>query len=202
MTWGLVARGWWDRLRGRLEPGPYPFAQATLLDSPLRTLFFGPARVLARFHMMPGERVLDIGSGTGYYSLEAARRIGDGGRLTCLDIQHEMLLESRRRLFVAGFGSAGFVEASAEQLPFASDSFDHVLLVTVFGEILHRSQALREIRRVLRPGGRLSVSEQLPDPDFITPGALRRELLSAGFVEMATRKHALLAYASTWRVGK
>lgn len=69
MTWGLVARAWWDRVWGRLQPRPYPFAEATLLDSPLRKLFSGPVRVLATFDVKPGERVLDIGSGTGYYSL-------------------------------------------------------------------------------------------------------------------------------------
>ena len=202
MTWGLVARGWWDRLRGRLEPGPYPFAEATLLDSPLRTLFFGPARVLATFDLKPGQRVLEIGSGTGYYSLETARRIGDGGRLICLDIQREMLLETHRRLCAAGFEGAGSIQARGEDLPFAANSFDHVLAVTVLGEIPGRSQALREIRRVLRPGGRLSVSEQLPDPDFITLGSLRRQLRASGFVEEATHCHFLLAYTSVWRVDK
>lgn len=202
MTWGLVARGWWDRLRGRLEPRPYPFAHATLLDSPLRTLLFGPARVLAAFGLRPGQRVLDIGSGTGYYSLEAARRIGDRGRLICLDIQREMLVETRRRLCAAGPENAGYVQASAEQLPFAPDSFDHVLLVTVLGEIPDRSRALREIRRVLHPGGRLSVSEQFPDPDFIAPGSLRHQLRALGFVEEATRRQLLLGYASAWRAAK
>ncbi len=202
MVWGLIARGWWDRLRGRLEPGPYPYAEATLLDSPLRTLFSSPAQVLATFDVKPGQRVLDIGCGTGYYSLEAARRIGDGGRLTCLDIQGEMLVRTRGRLRAAGLENAEFVHASAEHLPFASGSFDHVLLVTVLGEIPDRLQALREVRRVLRLGGRMSVSEQLPDPDFITPGTLRRQLRATGFVEQATHRHAFFAYTSTWCVGK
>jgi ubiquinone/menaquinone biosynthesis C-methylase UbiE len=163
---------------------------------------FGPVRVLATFDLKPGQRVLDIGTGTGYYSLETARRIGDGGRLICFDIQGEMLAETRRRLRAAGFESAEFVQASAEHLPFSSGSFDHVLLVAVLGEIPDRSQALREIRRVLRPGGRLSVSEQLPDPDFITPGSLRRQLWASGFVEESTRRHFLLAYTSVWRRDK
>ncbi len=202
MTWGLVARGWWDRLWGRLEPRPYPFPEATLLDSSLRKLFSDPRRIFATFDVKPGERVLDIGSGTGYYSVEAARRTGDGGRLTCLDIQREMLLETRRRLMGAGFERAEFIEASAEDLPFASESFDRVLLVTVLGEIPDRSRALRECGRVLREGGRLSVSEQLPDPDFVTPASLRRQLRAAGFVEETTRGHFLLAYTSTWHVDK
>lgn len=202
MAIGMIARAWWDRLRGRLEPRPYPFAEAALLDSPLRECFVGPQRVLTALDLKSGERMLEIGSGNGYYSRHVARRIGPRGWLICLDIQREMLLETRRRLRAAGFESAECVQASAEHLPFASGSFDHVLLVTVLGEIPDRSQALREIRRVLRPGGRLSVSEQLPDPDFITPGSLRRQLCVAGFVELATRRHFLLAYTSSWQVDK
>jgi len=195
----MIARAWWDRLRGRLEPSAYPFTEAALLETPWRRPFAGPQRVLAAFDLKPGERVLEVGPGIGYYSLEAARRIGPQGRLICLDIQREMLLETRRRLRGAGCERAGCVEASAEDLPFLSGCFDHVLLVTVLGEIPDRSQALQEVRRVLRPGGRLSVSEQLPDPDFITPGALRRQLRAAGFVEETTRRHFLLAYTSVWR---
>lgn len=200
MALGMVAGAWWDRLRGRLEPRAYPFAEASLLEHPLRQHFASPQRVLAAFDLKPGECVLEIGPGTGYYSPETACRIGHAGRLICLDIQQEMLLETRRRLRAAGFESAEFVQASAEDLPFAANSFDHVLAVTVLGEIPDRSRAVREIRRVLRPGGRLSVSEQLPDPDFITPGTLRCQLRAAGFVEEATRSHFLLAYSSIWHV--
>ena len=196
----VLARAWWDRLRGRLEPSPCPFALAALLDVPFRELFAGPQRVIAAFEFKAGERVLEIGSGIGYYSLEAARRIGYGGWLVCVDIQWRMVEETRRRLVAASFGQAAFVQASAEHLPFAPKFFDRVLLVTVLGEIPDRGEALREIRRVLRPGGRLSVSEQLPDPDFVTPRALRRQLRAAGFVEEATHRHFLLAYTSTWQV--
>jgi hypothetical protein len=53
-----------------------------------------------------------------------------------------------------------------------------------------------EIKRVLRPGGRLSISEQFPDPDFVPRRTMRRELRAAGFVERATKGH--LVYTSTW----
>jgi ubiquinone/menaquinone biosynthesis C-methylase UbiE len=201
MAKGMLVRAWWDRLHGRLEPRPYPITEGAFLESPLRRLFASPQRVLAAFDLKPGERVLEIGPGIGYYSLEAARRIGYRGRLICLDIQWEMLAETRRRLGASGCEVAGFVQAGANHLPFASGSFDHVFLVTVLGEIPDRLQALEEIRRILRPGGRVSVSEQLPDPDFVTPGSLRRLLRAAGFVEAATLRHCLLAYTSTWRKG-
>src|SRR5574341_224181 len=106
MALGMLARAWWNRLRGQLAPSPYPFAEATLLESPLRGLFASPQRVLTALDLKPGERVLEIGPGTGYYSREAARRIGARGRLICLDIQRGMLLETRRRLHAAGFQAA------------------------------------------------------------------------------------------------
>lgn len=141
--------------------------------------------------------MLEIGPGVGYHSAEAVRRIGNLGRLTCLDIQKEMLEEVRRRLSDSGGSEASFIQASATHLPLSAGSVDHVFLITVLGEIPDRPAALAEIRRVLRSGGRLSVSEQLPDPDFIAPRALRRLLSAAGFIEEATR--GFVVYTSTWR---
>lgn len=194
-TAGIILGGWWDRLHGRLKPGPCPFALAGVLGMPGRRLVAGPEKVLSAFGVSAGERVLEIGPGTGFYSLEAARRVRHSGRLICLDVQFEMLRETRRRVERSGF-TADVVQADARALPLKRGSVDHVYLVGTLGEIPDRTRALAEIRRVLRPGGRLSVSEQLPDPDFVTPRALRRELRSAGFVEETTQ--GWLFYTSTW----
>lgn len=162
---------------------------------PGRRLVAGPRRVLDAFGLGAGQVVLEIGSGTGFYSTEAARRVGPQGRLICLDLQPEMLRQARRRVEAAG-SCADFVQADAHALPLRSGVVDHVCLITVLGEIPDRGRSLAEIKRVLRPGGRLSVSEQFPDPDFVTPRALRRELRSAGFVEQKTK--GWLFYMSTW----
>ncbi len=108
-----------------------------------------------------------------------------------------MLQEVRRRVCPAGAGGASFVQGSATRLPLPDSSVDHAFLITVLGELPNRSTALAEIRRVLRPGGRLSVSEQLPDPDYIKPRVLRSELSTAGFIEESTR--GLIVYTSNWR---
>jgi ubiquinone/menaquinone biosynthesis C-methylase UbiE len=169
-----------------------------VLDMPLRALVASPERVLTDFGIGSGARVLEVGPGVGYYSVEAARRVGAGGRLLCLDLQMEMLMEARRRVDRANLKAADFITASATQLPFSSGSVDHIVLITVLGEIPDRRVALAEFRRVLRPPGFLSVSEQLPDPDFVTRRTLRRELSAAGFVEERTRGHFF--YTSTWRL--
>ena len=197
MAEGGLLRTWWLRLRGHLQPRPFPYSDAAILESPLRRAFASPSRILGAFGLASGERVLEIGPGIGYYSLEAVARVGESGRLVCLDVQREMLLETRRRLQSAG-RAAHFVQASAVALPFVPSSFDRVFLITVLGEIPERSRALGEIHRTLRAGGRLSVSEQLPDPDFITVATLRSELRAAGFAEESTKRHLAIAYSSTW----
>lgn len=188
---------WWNRLRGRYHPRPCPFSQARVLEMRGRGLVASPRRILEAFGLREGERALEIGPGIGYYSIEAARRLGLAGRLICLDLQPDMLYECRRRVEAAGL-RADVVSADALRLPLRSASVDHVFLITVLGELPDRAAGLAEIRRVLRPGGSLSVSEQFPDPDFVTRGTLRRELGAAGFVEGSTR--GLLWYTSTWRL--
>jgi ubiquinone/menaquinone biosynthesis C-methylase UbiE len=191
-----VIRSWWARLRGRLKPAPCPFSDSWILEIPVRALRAGAKRILGLFGLRPGERVLEIGPGIGYYSLEAARMIGPTGLLVCLDIQREMLETVRRKAAGLAASSILFVRADALRLPFRAGAFDRTILITVLGELPDRPRALAGVGRVLRPGGRLSVSEQFPDPDFITLGALRRELRAIGFVEEAAR--GILVHASTW----
>lgn len=192
--WGA----WWDRLRGKLEPHPCPYSLARWLDIPGRKFLAGPNKVLSTFSLSLGQTVIEIGPGTGFYSVEAARRVGSSGCLICLDLQPEMLQRARERVESNGL-SACFVQANALALPLRSGCVDHVFLITVLGEIPNRARAFSEIKRVFRPGGRLSVSEQFPDPDFITRRALRRELTAAGFTE--ERTEGWLCYRSTWSIG-
>ena len=196
-TWltPTILQAWWERLRGRLRPRACPYSLAGALEVPGRRLVAAPERVLNAFGVRAGETVLEIGPGTGFYSIEAARRVGPRGRLICLDIQPDMLQHTRRRLQAASL-EADFVQADACALPLRSASVDHVLLITVLGEIPDRPAALAEIGRVLHPGGHLSVAEQFPDPDFVTRRTLRSQLTAAGFTESKTR--GWLFYTSTW----
>ena len=197
-TTQMILRAWWDRLRGRLVPGPFPFSEARILDLPMRARVASPERILTAFGLAAGEQVLEIGPGNGYYSIEAARRVEPRGRLICLDIQSEMLLAARRRTRENGLDRVAYVQGGASALPFRSGSIDHLFLITVLGEIPDRPRALSEFARVLRPRGRLSISEQFPDPDFMPRASLRRILAAAGFVEVATRGRLWLT--STWKL--
>ena len=101
----------------------------------------------------PGERVLDVACGTGAATLEAARRTAPGGRVTGVDLTPEMLEVARRRL-----PDVELVEAGAESLPLPDSSFDVVLCQFGLMFFEDRARALREMLRVLRPGGRIGVS--------------------------------------------
>ena len=109
-------------------------------------------------HVQPGERVLDIASGTGDLARAFARRVGPGGLVVHSDINFAMLETGRDRLLDQGLVLPSVV-CDAETLPFASDHFDMVSVAFGLRNMTHKEHALREMCRVLRPGGRLLVLE-------------------------------------------
>lgn len=145
-------------------------------------------RTLEEMGVGAGHTVLELGPGPGYFSVEAVRLAGPGGRLVCLDIQRAMLEILGKRLLEAG-APAGLITGDGMQLPFCEDAFDRVFLVTVLGEIPDMGVALREIKRVLRPGGVLGLSETFLDPDYVTEGTLRRVCAEAGLDFAFFRRH-------------
>lgn len=114
-----------------------------------------------------GTKVLDIASGTGDLAIEFAKRAG-AGNVTATDINHEMLRIGEKRLREAGFPSA-VVEADAESLPFENNSFDVVTVSFGIRNMTHKSRALAEMHRVLRPGGKLLVLEFSRCSDWLKP---------------------------------
>jgi ubiquinone/menaquinone biosynthesis C-methylase UbiE len=147
-----VAAAWWWT-----DSAPYPYAQHKLLDLPLP--FLTNRRLDALLAARPGERVLEIGPGTGLQALHVADLLGDGGRLDIVDIQQPMLDHVMRRAAARNLSPIVPARADARHLPFDDASFDAAYLVTVLGEIPDPTAAIREIRRVLKPGGRLVVGE-------------------------------------------
>ncbi len=109
-----------------------------------------------------GMRVLDVAGGTGDLSLEFSRRVGvgadGGGTVWLTDINRDMLGVGRDRLLDAGFDGPA-LQCDAEKLPFPDDHFDIVSVAFGLRNMTHKDRALAEMRRVLRPGGRLLVLE-------------------------------------------
>jgi demethylmenaquinone methyltransferase/2-methoxy-6-polyprenyl-1,4-benzoquinol methylase len=105
-----------------------------------------------------GERILDIAAGSGDLARALAKRVAPGGEVWISDINHRMLDRGRNRLLDAGI-MAPAVQCDGERLPFAGESFDCVTVAFGLRNMTHKDAALTEMRRVLKPGGRLVVLE-------------------------------------------
>jgi demethylmenaquinone methyltransferase / 2-methoxy-6-polyprenyl-1,4-benzoquinol methylase len=105
-----------------------------------------------------GDRVLDIAGGTGDLARAFARRVGERGQVVLTDINQAMLATGRDRLLDEGV-VLPVVACDAEKLPFADAAFDLVSVAFGLRNMTHKEAALAEMRRVLRPGGRLLVLE-------------------------------------------
>jgi SAM-dependent methyltransferase len=177
---GLIARwrGVIARMTGR---GVYPHEFAALLLNPLRRFVqFSPLELWNRLGTSERARILELGPGPGYFSVTVARKL-TLGRLELCDLQPEMLQRARRRLARAGIRNAGFACADGRALPYRAGAFDGVFLVTVIGEVPDPPACLRELRRVMRAGAVLSISETRTDPDFVALAELRAIAQEAGF---------------------
>jgi ubiquinone/menaquinone biosynthesis C-methylase UbiE len=164
---------WW-----RKNPSACPYSQRFWVQAPHPRIT--RERLRRILEPTPGERVLEIGPGTGYYTLDLAEWVGAKGSVEILDVQREMLDHTMHRAGERGLENVNPTHGDARQLPYDDDSFDAAVLVTVLGEIPDQDAALREIARVLRPGGRLIVGELFGDPHMVTTGALRQRAEAAG----------------------
>jgi demethylmenaquinone methyltransferase/2-methoxy-6-polyprenyl-1,4-benzoquinol methylase len=115
---------------------------------------------LSQTGLRPGQRALDVASGTGDLGAGLARQVGKDGLAVLTDINREMLARGRDRLIDKGLGAqVSFVIANAERLPFPDRSFDCVTIGFGLRNVTDKAAALASMRRVLRPGGRLLVLE-------------------------------------------
>jgi SAM-dependent methyltransferase len=185
-----LAAAWWLG-----DTAPYPYAQRRLLDVPLPFLTTG--RIDAVLRPRPGERMLEIGPGTGLQSMHVAPQLGPAGRLDVLDIQQEMLDHVMRRAVHGGLANITPVRSDARALPYEDKTFDAVYAVTALGEIPESERVLREAARVLAPGGRLVIGEFF-DRHWISFGRLHR-LADAAGLHLTVRRGSSLAYLARFR---
>jgi ubiquinone/menaquinone biosynthesis C-methylase UbiE len=169
----LAAALWW-----RKNPSACPYGQRFWVEAPHPIITRERLRSVLRPE--PGERLLEVGVGTGYYSLEMAEWVGPEGTLELFDLQREFLDHVMRAADERGLRNLAPTQGDATALPYEDASIDAVVLTAVLGEIPDGVAALREIRRVLKPAGRLVVGELFGDPHFTTRASLRRLGAEAG----------------------
>jgi ubiquinone/menaquinone biosynthesis C-methylase UbiE len=186
---GAAALGyavWW-----RKNPSACPYEQRFFLQVPHP--FLTRARLRRILAPRPGERVLEVGPGTGYYTLDVAQQLAPDGTLDILDIQQEMLDHTMRRASEPGITNIVPTQGNAVALPYPDDTFDAAYMTVTLGEIPDQDAALRELRRVLKPGSRLVVGEIFGDPHMVTFGTLRARAEEAG-LRFEQRLGGRLAY--------
>ena len=170
----LGAALWWRR-----NPSACPYGQRFWVEGPHPIVSRERLREIMRPE--PGERILEIGPGTGYYTLDVAAWVGPDGTVEIFDLQQEFLDHTAGRAAKRGLANVVPTQGDATALPYEDASMDAVVLTAVLGEIPDRAAALRQIRRVLKPGGRLIVGELFGDPHFTTQASLKRQAPGAGF---------------------
>ncbi len=116
------------------------------------------AAMLASASLAAGQRVLDIACGTGLVSFDAARAVGPNGRVLGVDLSGKMVDAAQRRAAERKLPNVSFARMDAEALGVPDRSFDAVLCALGLMYLPDPAQALREMLRVLRPGGRLSLA--------------------------------------------
>lgn len=177
----MKAMRWIGNVKNTLGRGVFPHELSFFLELPWRKMMLSPQKLAARLALADTtSHVLEVGAGSGFYSATIARRI-PAGRLELLDLQPEMLRKARQKIEAQGLSNVGYTLADASLLPFTDNSFDAIVLVAVLGEISNRTAFLRESRRVLKPGGVLSISEHLPDPDFSSYARVKSLVEKEGF---------------------
>jgi arsenite methyltransferase len=171
--------------------------------------------------MQPGEVVVDLGSGAGFDCFLAAQRVGPTGRVIGVDMTHEMLNKARENAAKVGASNVEFRLGELEHLPIADNTADLVISNCVINLVPDKAQVFRETFRVLKPGGRVAVSDivntaPLPadlqaDPSFIcgcVAGAASADrveawLREAGFTDLRiTVKPESRELIQTWAPGR
>ena len=169
-------------------PQKFDTRKKYLLISDERHAALKPDDLLREFGLHAGDTIADIGSGPGFFTLPAARIVGEKGHVFAADIQGEMLTAVKSRATEAGLTNVRVVKTSETEIPLPPDSCDMALLAFVLHELGSHAIFLHRAARILKPTGKLVVMEWEkhqtafgpPLEDRITPDELVADAEAAG----------------------
>jgi ubiquinone/menaquinone biosynthesis C-methylase UbiE len=164
-------------------------ALAAVMESRLRYRFFGPQQVLQGAGILPGQAVLEIGCGTGFFTLPAARLLAEQGSLVAMDRLPASVEAVSAKVGVAGLKNVRVVEGNALDTKLEADSVDLVLIFGVIpAPMLPVDQLLMEMNRVLKPGGSMAVWP---------PSWVHRTICRSPLFTYVGRRHGVMSYRRT-----
>jgi len=159
---------------------------AAVMESRLRYRYFPPEKILRGAGVTPGQAVLELGPGTGFFTLPAARLLGERGSLVAIDPLPQSVASVAAKLQAAGLANARVVVGDALGTGLETESLDAVL---IFGVIpapnLPLDKLLREMHRVLKPGGTMAVWP---------PSWVHRRIRRSGIFAYSGTRHGVMNY--------
>jgi SAM-dependent methyltransferase len=159
---------------------------AAVMESRFRYRFFGPMQILRGADIHPGQTVLELGCGTGFFTLAAAQLIGDKGFLTAMDVLQVSVDEVSRKVQSANAKNVRVVKGDAMDTRLDAESFDAVLLFGVIpAPMIPMTRLLPEMHRILKPGGTLAVWP---------PSWTHQEILQSGLFTYASKGNGVYNY--------
>jgi SAM-dependent methyltransferase len=178
------------------EKALYPEELIGALPADITGFSLGCGNPITIAGLLPGETVLDLGSGGGLDCFLAARQVGNAGRVIGVDMTPEMLSRARASAVRLGYENVEFRQGYLESLPVEAGSVDVVISNCVINLSPDKPQVFREIFRVLKPGGRVSVSDTVTDGPL--PEAVRQDMDAwggcvAGALEVSEYTRSLVA---------
>nr|MDO8133342.1 class I SAM-dependent methyltransferase [Candidatus Njordarchaeum guaymaensis] len=160
---------------------PIPAFAARFLDTRFRKKLQGTKHIMDALNLRSGMVLLEVGCGPGTFTIDVAKRIGPNGVVHAVDVEPRMIKRLEEKMRRQKVRNIARHVASAYELPLEDSSVDTAFMIAVSAEIPDPVRAFHEIRRVLRPGGILSISEFLLDPDYPRRKTVTRWADKAGF---------------------